>query len=295
MDGLASIVIRTYNEERYLPELLDAIADQETDGLNVEVIIVDSGSTDKTLEIVSGRADKVVHIAKEDFSFGRSINLGCQAATGDYLVFTSAHCVPASRRWLVELVRPLVENKVTYSYGRQLGGPESKFSECQLLLKYFPEVSQVPQEGFFCNNANAALRRDLWERFPFDEALTGLEDMHLAKKLVENGHRLGYVAEAPVYHYHHESWSKVKRRYEREAIALQHIMPEVQVGFRDFLRYVMSAILLDSGTAMQQKRLLRVFPEIVMFRLMQYWGTYRGNQDHRKLSRHRKEQYYYPA
>jgi glycosyltransferase involved in cell wall biosynthesis len=295
MDGLASIVIRTYNEERYLSELLTAIAEQETDGLRVEVVIVDSGSTDKTLEIVQGRADKVVHIAKEDFSFGRSLNLGCQAAAGEYLVFTSAHCVPVSKRWLAELVRPLAENKAAYSYGRQLGGPESKFSECQLLLKYFPEVSNIPQEGFFCNNANAALRRELWERFSFDESLTGLEDMHLGKGLIENGYRLAYVAEAPVYHYHHESWSKVKRRYEREAIALQHIMPEVQVGFRDFLRYVTSAILLDAGAALQQKRLLEVFPEIVLFRLMQYWGTYRGNQDHRKLSRHRKERYYYPA
>ncbi|MNX34282.1 PGL/p-HBAD biosynthesis glycosyltransferase [compost metagenome] len=294
MDGLASIVIRTYNEERYLPELLSAIAEQSTDGLDVEIVIVDSGSTDRTLDIVSGRVDKVVHIAKEDFSFGRSLNLGCQAASGTFLVFTSAHCVPASKHWLAELVRPLAENIASYSYGRQLGGPESKFSEGQLLLKYFPEVSQVPQEGFFCNNANAALRREVWERSPFDEALTGLEDMHLGKSLLENGHRLAYVAEAPVYHYHHESWSQVKRRYEREAIALQRIMPEVQVGFRDFLRYVMSAILLDSGAALQQKRLLEVFPEIVFFRLMQYWGTYRGNQDHRKLSRTRKERYYYP-
>ena len=47
----------------------------------------------------------------------------------------------------------------------------------------------MPQGGFFCNNANAALLKAVWEEHPFDEELTGLEDMHLAKKLTENGYR----------------------------------------------------------------------------------------------------------
>ena len=103
--SLASIVIRTYNEERYLEPLLEAIAKQE--GLETEVIVVDSGSTDRTCAIASRHACHIVTIAKSEFSFGRSLNRGCAAAKGDYLVFISGHCVPVDEWWLQNLVVPL--------------------------------------------------------------------------------------------------------------------------------------------------------------------------------------------
>lgn len=289
-----SIVIRTYNEERHLPDVLEKIASQRADSLSKEVIIVDSGSEDRTRDIAQSFGCRIVRIAKEDFTFGRSLNIGCAAATGRYLVFVSGHCVPATDSWLANLIRPLQDEVCVYSYGRQMGNGESKFSECQLFKKYFPEVSSMPQRGFFCNNANAALRHDYWEGHRFNEELTGLEDMELGKRLVERGHRIGYVAEAPVFHLHDEGWRKLHRRYEREAIALQRIMPEVHVSFFDFLRYSASAILLDGGAALQERVLLQRFPEIVMFRLLQFLGAYQGNHETRKMSRVLKEKYFYP-
>ena len=288
-----SIIIRTYNEERHLDELLRMIARQQTEGLEREVLVVDSGSTDRTQEIAQSHACRIIHIDKSEFSFGRSLNIGCAAAQGDYLVFISGHCVPYDRWWLQQLVAPLHDG-VAYVYGRQLGGNGSKFSECQLFRKYFSESSKIPQEGFFCNNANAALARPAWGKYKFDEELTGLEDMALAKRLIEDGARLGYVADAAVYHYHEEGWEQIRRRYEREAIALQGIMPEVHVTVLDFYRYFLSAVLLDSVAVLQEGKFWKRFPEIVMFRLMQFWGSYRGNHEHRKLSRERKEQYFYP-
>jgi hypothetical protein len=71
-------------------------------------------------------------------------------------------------------------------------------------------------------------------------------------------------------------------------------MPEVHVGYGDFLRYYFSSLFHDFGTAIGEKVLLRYFGQIVMFRLMQYWGTYRGNHDHRKMSERLKEEYFYP-
>ena len=98
---LASVVIRTYNESKHLPRLLEAIAEQELDeGYAVEVVVVDSGSTDDTLAIARSFDARITHIRKEDFSFGRSLNVGCRFADGDALVFVSGHCIPASPRWL---------------------------------------------------------------------------------------------------------------------------------------------------------------------------------------------------
>src|SRR3546814_11050717 len=96
-----------------------------------------------------------------------------------------------------------------------------------MFLKYFPAQSCIPQQGFFCNNANAAIIKVAWAQHRFDEDVTGLEDMVLAKQLWLAGEKIGYVADAVVEHIHEERWAQVKRRYEREAIALQGIMPEV--------------------------------------------------------------------
>jgi rhamnosyltransferase len=289
-----STIIRTYNEEKHLRELLDAIRSQDTAGGDIEVVVVDSGSTDSTLKIAESFSCRTVHISKEEFTFGRSLNVGCEAASYDFLVFVSGHCIPTNRNWLESLIAPLKDGVADYSYGRQIGNGDSKFSECQLFKKYYPETSQIPQEGFFINNANSAIKRSAWKRYRFNEELTGLEDMDLGKRITMNGGKLAYVADAEVYHIHDESWHKVKTRYEREAIALQKIMPEVHVQFPDFLRYLFSSIFFDLGSAIQEKRLIRTTPSIVMYRLMQYWGSYKGNHMHRKLSRTMKENYFYP-
>jgi rhamnosyltransferase len=290
-----SIIIRTLNEAKWLPELLGAIAAQDTRGLEHDVVLVDSGSTDGTLAIARTHGCQIVTIDKSQFTFGRSLNLGCSAASGRHLVIISGHCVPHNKDWLYQLCRPLEEGLCSYAYGRQIWREGySKFSERQLFQKYFPEASHIPQDGFFCNNANSALLRSAWAQYRFDEEATGLEDMALAKRIWEDGGKIGYVAEATVEHIHEESGAQVKRRYEREAIALQGIMPEVHVSFFDFLRYTTAGILLDLSAAIQERRVLRELSDIVLFRTMQYWGTYRGNNDHRKLSREKREKYFYP-
>lgn len=290
----ASIVIRTYNEGKHIGALLKAIMDQEWNPEDREIVVVDSGSTDGTLQIAQCFPVRVVHIRKEDFSFGRSLNMGCAAATGEALVFVSGHCIPVTGSWLGDLVAPLGRDGVVYTYGGQIGNGESYFSECQIFAKYFPPESRIPQDGYFCNNANSALLRSVWASRPFHEGLTGLEDMHLAKQLVGAGHRIGYVANAAVFHLHDETWAQIKRRFEREAIALQDIMPEVHLSFLDFVRYWLSAVSLDLHAAARGRALLDKAPEIVLYRLMQYWGAYRGNHIHRAMSKRRKEAYYYP-
>lgn len=292
---LISIIIRTLNEARHLDELLTAIARQETHGqLRYEVVLVDSGSTDDTLRIAEQHQCRILHIQRDSFSFGRSLNIGCQAALGEILVITSGHCVPASTNWLWHLCQPIMSGTADYSYGRQLGGPQSKYSECRIYAKYFPEQSSIPQEGFFCNNANAALSKNAWEKYRFDEELTGLEDMALAQRLVADGGKVAYVAEAAVYHYHYERWATIKRRFEREAIALQQIMPQIHIRKRDLVRYIISSILLDWGHAVKTGHFMQHALAIVCYRCLQYWGSYRGNNDHRRLSHLQKERYFYP-
>lgn len=291
---LVSVIIRTYNEQKHLADLLKSIRSQDADNIELETVVVDSGSTDRTLDIAKQHDCNVLHITTDEFTFGRSLNRGCEAASGDFLVFVSGHCIPENEQWLKRLLGPLRNGIAAYSYGRQIGRNGSKFSELQLFKKYYPASSKIPQEGFFCNNANAALRRDVWHQNRFNEELTGLEDMELAKRLVQLGMKIAYAADAKVHHLHNESWRSIRNRFEREAIALQQVMPQVHVHFSDFLRYYVNAVLSDLGSALLEKRLTTVFSEIMLFRLMQYWGTYRGNHEHRKLAKEMKEMYFFP-
>ena len=95
-------------------------------------------------------------------------DVGCKFAAGSVLVFISGHCVPRDSSWLRELVDGIYKG-CDYVYGRQVGRDTTKFSERQLFAKYFPEESKIPQVGFFCNNANAALRRDAVAALPARE------------------------------------------------------------------------------------------------------------------------------
>lgn len=294
----ASIVIRTLNEAQYLKALLEGIASQQTNGLHAEVVLVDSGSTDATLDIAEYHGCRIHHIKREEFSFGRSLNMGCAVAHGDILVITSGHCVPTDVHWLQRLCQPILDGQADYSYGRQVGGEGSHFSECRIFAKYYPEQSKIPQDNFFCNNANAAISRRAWEQHRFDEEITGLEDMELAQRLARAGGKVAYVAEAEVYHYHHETWPQVRRRFEREAIALQKIMPQVHVSLVDALRYIASSVWKDRQCARRHAHQTRhnnvKFGNILRYRWNQYLGSWKGNHQHRKLSHAEKEKYFFP-
>ena len=291
---LVSVVIRTLNEEKHLPELLGTIRKQSSDDFELETVIVDSGSTDNTLEIAKFYGARITFIRKENFSFGRSLNMGCEFANGEYLVFVSGHCIPASDRWVHDIVLPLKEGSCLYTYGRQEARDTTKFSEKQLFSKYFPDANQIPQEGFFCNNANAALPKSVWEKHKFDENLTGCEDMELAKRLCADGGKIGYVAEASVFHIHDETWAQVKTRYEREAVALQKIIPELHLTRFDVLRFFLAGVAKDVRAALSRGVLIGNLRSIIMFRWMQYYGAYVGNHYVREVSRQLKDRYFYP-
>jgi hypothetical protein len=86
----------------------------------------------------------------------------------------------------------------------------------------------------------------------------------------------------------------VRRRFEREAIALQQIMPNIHVNLLDTVRYILRSISKDCIHAHRQGLLREVLMNIIRYRYHQYLGSYRGNHDHRKLSRAQKDEYFYP-
>lgn len=288
----SSLVVRTYNEEKHIGRLLSGILQQTSQ--DYEIILVDSGSTDATLAIASRYPVKVLSIKPEDFTYGRSLNVGCQAARGEFLVFASAHVYPLYPDWLEQLIAPFSDDKVALTYGRQRGISRTHFSETQVFAKMYPPHPNFKQSHPFCNNANAAVRRSLWMDQAYDESLSGLEDLAWASWAIAQGYYLAYAPTAEVIHVHEESAHQIYNRYRREAIALAQIRPQERFGFSDFIRLFLGNALGDFRAALRQRRLLRELLSIVQFRWMQFWGTYRGFRYVGPVKREMIHTFYYP-
>lgn len=287
-----SIIVRSYNEAKHIGKLLVGIAAQTV--VPHEVIVVDSGSTDDTVEIARSHGATIVPIDKREFTFGRALNIGCSAATGDILVFASAHVYPTRRTWLAELVAPFSDSRVVLSYGKQRGNDVNKFSEHQIFKAWFPDQSVCPQRSYFCNNANCAVRRSAWLEQPYDEALTGLEDLDWAKKAQEKGGWVAYAARAEIIHVHDETWSSVRNRYRREAMALRRIDKSTHFTAYDFAVTMVSNIFVDLVHAVRDQKLLNEWRSVFLFRYNQFVGTYVGHNGPGEVTAELRRIFYFP-
>jgi glycosyltransferase involved in cell wall biosynthesis len=287
-----SIVIRACNEEKHIAQLLEGIARQSVK--DVEIILVDSGSTDRTLEIASQYPVRVVHIQPEDFTFGFSLNRGVAQSHGDLIVIASAHVYPVYPDWLECLLAPFDDPQVALTYGKQRGNSFNKFSEQQIFNHWYPDVSQPHQTHPFCNNANAAIRRSIWNDHHYDETLPGLEDLEWAHRIMAQGHAISYVAEAEVVHIHEETPHAVYNRYRREAMAFKHLFPQEHYRLWDLFHNLTSNIMSDTLHAARQRKLASHFGEICWFRWMQFWGAYKGYRQSGPLTWQLRQTFYYP-
>ncbi len=287
-----SIVVRAYNESKHLGRLLEGITRQTIP--DAEVILVDSGSTDSTVDLARQYGASAVHIPPSEFSFGRSLNLGLQAASREYVVIASAHVHPVYPDWLACLLSPLQDDRIAVVYGKQRGPGASKFSEQRIFHQWFPEADVTHQSSPFCNNANAVIRRSLWLKHSYDETLTGLEDVAWAKWALEQGYHVSYAARAEVIHTHNETPHRVYDRYCREAMAFKRIFAESHFSVYDLVRLAASNVLSDLLDAVRRRRLLQNAVSIFWFRTMQFWGTYQGYRHSSPMTPQLRQTFYYP-
>jgi len=200
MNNKFSIIIRTKNEESWISHCLSMVYSQSIK--NIEVIIVDNNSTDRTIHLAKKfPVDKIIHI--QDFVPGKALNDGVRASTGDFLVFLSAHCIPKAENWLEKLFECyLSENNAAGVYGRQLPLSFTSDVDKRDLMITFGLDKKVQYRDYFFHNANSLIPKKIWESFPFDEEVTNIEDRVWGKAVIDAGYKILYEPEACVYHYH---------------------------------------------------------------------------------------------
>jgi len=206
-----SIIIRTYNEERWIGPCLRSIYNQTF--RDFEVVIVDNCSKDNTVEI-SKRFPVSAVVKIKNFLPGKAINDGVRASSGNFIVCISAHCIPKNNTWLATLYHSLKDNKeFAGSYGRQLPLSFTPDADKRDLLITFGNDKKIQINDYFFHNANSILSRKIWEKFPFDEKVKHIEDRIWGKSVIEAGYKILYEPEAAVYHYHglHQHGSSSER------------------------------------------------------------------------------------
>lgn len=203
-----TLVVRALNAAGTLDQVLGALDRRPGD----QLVVVDSGSTDGTLEIARRHGAEVVRLAPGTFTYGRALNAGFAAARNDWVLVLSAHTVPippdflaryraAIRRFPAE-VTAAVGPLVTADFDSPLPGGITLFRQGDFDRGF----------GFAAGNPNCLYRRDAWQARPFDEALGGGEDLQWYVQALAAGETVAAVHGATVRYLSRQSWRASYRK-----------------------------------------------------------------------------------
>ena len=212
-----SIIIPVKNAGAAFRETLSAIFCQKG-APSFEVIIIDSGSTDGTIEICRQFPVKLVQIPLVEFGHGKTRNFGASVATGNFLVYLVQDAIPAGPDWLKNLVGPLLsDNRIAGAYSRNIPRADASRRQAREIERYFrPEgrLQTSPDDRIF-SNVSSAIRKTVFEQIPFPEVEFG-EDQLWAKKVLEAGYIILYEPASIVVHSHHDGLKKAFERGRQE-------------------------------------------------------------------------------
>ena len=212
MEYKISVVIRTYNEQKHIGEVLESLKLQTYK--NYEIIIVDSGSTDMTLEIAEKYNVKIVKIKKEAFNYSYASNIGVKNSTGDIVCFLSGHSVPINENYLYETNKCFQNNKVGGCYGDVIALEDGSIYEKiynklgilknRMLKKKEDIIYEKNFHKGMLSCSNASIKKEILLQHPFVDELgkRGGEDLELAYRILEKNMVIAMNPKLIVKHSH---------------------------------------------------------------------------------------------
>ena len=277
-----TVAIPVLNGGAYLDEVLRAVRAQRVD-VPVELLVVDSGSTDGSLEIAHRHGANVIEIPQSEFSHGGTRNLAIERSRGDAVAFLTQDATPASEEWLSSILEGFAQaDDVALVFGPHIPRPghshvfaremrdhfrtwgEGKRIDVQRLDRSpdaLAEYRLYPYRLQFFSDVNGAVARFAWERVPYRD-VPYAEDQLLAREMIEAGYAKVFHPGAAVYHSHDYPPSQFLRRYFDEFRSLREVLGHVEsFGLEHVARTVYHQTRLDreflAGEGVQGQSLRR--------------------------------------
>jgi rhamnosyltransferase len=291
-----SVVIPTRNGAATLPALLGALRSQRTTGA-LEIVAVDSGSTDGTIELLQSHVQALIRISPEEFDHGLTRNLGVARARGEFVVLLVQDALPVGNMFLESLSAPLVrDGRVAGSFARQQPRPEASAITRHYLDNWIASTAEprtsALAEGqaqmdamtpkarlLFCafDNVASCIRRSIWEQRPFKSTPIA-EDLAWSLDVLRAGYSIAFAPNALVIHSHNRGavyeYRRTRVLHEQlfELFGLQTI-PAIPALIRAIAASSLSHARLELRSPGQWARALAL---AVAFPLGQYVGGRRA-------------------
>ncbi len=285
---MISIIIPTYYAEKCLPKLLDSIKKQTLK--NYELIIIDSSSKDKTIQIAQKYTNNIIVIPQNEFDHGGTRAKAAQIAKGEILVFLTQDALPYDKYTIENIVKVFKNKKIGAAYGRQLSYKDTNLFGKHLREFNYPAATVIKKKSDIkkygiktaqLSNSFAAYRKNVLEEVGiFKDNLILGEDVYTGAKMILAGYSLAYVSDAKVYHSHsYTVWQEFKRYFD---IGVFHkteswILESFGKAEGEGMKYIRSEInyLLKNGA-------WYLLPEFFVRNGMKYTG-YKLGQKYKKL------------
>jgi rhamnosyltransferase len=280
-----SIIIPTYNASKHLHFILESLKTQTIK--YYELIIIDSSSTDSTIEIANSFNAQIIKIEKKDFDHGGTRTLAAKQAKGENIIFLSQDSIPFDEKSIENIIKPFgTDEKIAAVYGRQLPNKDASVFAEHLRLFNYPENSYVSELSdrekhgirtvFFSNSFSAYKKNALAEINYFKEGLIFGEDMYAAANILLNNKKIAYASEAKVFHSHNYTISQDFRRYFDMGV-LHHnenwLLKEFGKAEGHGKKYLKSEFAF-----IKQKKRLDLFPEFILRIFAKYLGYQFGKR-----------------
>ncbi|WP_090738048.1 glycosyltransferase family 2 protein [Paenibacillus sp. Mc5Re-14] len=304
LNQLASVIIPTKNGGDIFKKVLVEVLNQDL-GAPFEIVIVDSGSSDGTVEFIQGLQNQnenilLKQIMPKEFGHGKTRNLGASLASGKYLVFITQDALPYDQFWLKNLVSCFdLDESIVGVFGRHLPYDDCDIFEKHNIITHFNNFGTETtiyylddqerynrEEGYrhllcYYSDNSSAMRKEIWNTIPYPE-VDFAEDQLWARQIIERGYKKAYSPQSVVYHSHNYTFKQQFKRYYDEYKGLYHIYNYASVKSVFLLpayiakHFISDVRFLRHNTNISRKRKLYWAAYSLVKNTVRYSGAYLG-------------------
>lgn len=267
-----TVIVRTFNVEWVIDQALAALMKQK--GVEIELMIVDSGSTDATLEMIAPYPHTFIEIEPGTYFPGKVLNKAVKEAKTDLVVFINSDVVLLDEYAILKLIDPLEDAMTAASFGRQIVRPEADLWVRHDYERAFPNTADKPSWMHF-SLPIAAMKKSAWEIQAFYTDAWGSEDTHWAVQIKNKGYSIAYVKDAIAMHSHNYTLKQLASRRRIEGEADVYIYPERSVSLFNTLLSLTASSMRESWYYLNNKQMFGI-PYLLFNRIVYSWHYYKG-------------------